>query len=447
VVAGQARKVIGSGPSSRQDFACTSKSISEHWYSDVDTATMASFALLPFLYQTRTLRPLMRQAARAASIRHASYNRRDDAIPFEWTEGMPKPDETKEPSSSEPSTITPAEAEVFKSIFDEIAQGKMPAPQVRVPHDAMTSDDALRSTKNRPTAMQGGRTAMPRSIVEQARMTEFRDRTLQRYPSSLQDAAKKALGLFEHAPSEESREEEREMREAEKKTIATRILYKRRQAEERARVTKLMEACTNDHQLWSVMEEEVFSLPNRLGILDTPSSGAESGKRVSMKARKGKKAEKIEFIMDVQGPLYSHYISLALTMLDTAFARPSPRVFNILPRIKALGLPSYVLGVSTPFYARLASIYWDRRGDAASALDLLGEMITNGLYADEDVVNLLAKMKSHLRGCSLGFQGPFVKAMMDTPPYNGPVREKIEEMQRFARQSFEESARDYGLAE
>ena len=48
----------------------------------------------------------------------------------------------------------------------------------------------------------------------------------------------------------------------------------------------------------------------------------------------------------------------------------SPLTFSLLPRIKELGLESFVLGVSTPFYNELLEIYWKRRGDLLGMMGL-----------------------------------------------------------------------------
>ncbi|KAG5922927.1 hypothetical protein E4U42_005132 [Claviceps africana] len=144
--------------------------------------------------------------------------------------------------------------------------------------------------------------------------------------------------------------------------------------------------------------------------------------------------------MDVHGPLYPHFIERGLALLDTGFARPSDYAFAILPRVKSLGLPSYVLGVSSPFYTRLARMHWTRFGDAAAALDLLHEMNATGLYADEGARELLAAMRDHLHGCTWGAQGPFVMGMMEAPPYDATLMQRLEEMERQAAESMEEFA-------
>ncbi|KAL3952507.1 hypothetical protein ACCO45_012450 [Purpureocillium lilacinum] len=362
-----------------------------------------SSTLLPFLYQTRTLRraivaqPLLGAIRHAHSVRRGRIPKNDNSIPFEWDNEL---QEELGDVPGQSSTITPSEAEVFKGIFDEIAQGRMPASKKRPS----------------PEPRQG------KHGQRMARVTEFRDKFLRRYPQSLRNAAQVALGLYELEPggaSESSRM--LELDEADEAKWEERARYDRIRVEERERVDALMRDCETDAELWHVMEREVFSLPEKLGIVQGASvKGKNKRSSAGTSRRKTPKGTQLDDastltaqqqdaqkrIMDVHGPLYPHFLSRGLALLDTAFARPSPRAFEILPRVKALGLPSYVLGVSAPFYARLARVHWDRFGDATAALDVLHEMAAAGLYADEAVAELLARIRNHLHGCTWGAQGP-----------------------------------------
>lgn len=422
-----------------------------------------SSTLLPFLYQTRTLQRAFRGPLALAVVRsaHSQTSRRrqtvkhDNSIPFEWD-----PEDDRNDGLQQPSTITPSEAEVFKGIFDEIAQGKMPAARKRPAafqkHPQDSTDPSV-AVDGAPVsgAATGHRNGMARSIVEQARVTEFREKFLGRYPKSLRNAAQVALGLYELEPrsSGSGKSQMMELDEANESKWAERAKYDRARLEERERVDALMKACQTDDALWKVMEEEVFSLPAKLGIAQGVKSRSITGQRDS-KGKRTAKATNSETlgpktvddekrIMDVHGPLYSHFINTALGIFDTAFAHPSPFAFRILPRIKELGLPSYVLGVSTPFYTQLARMHWNQFGDANSALDMLQEMNSAGLYADDEVTDLLAKIRDHLHGCTWGAQGPFVMAMMESPPYDGALTQRLEDMDKSVKRSLYERTRDY----
>jgi hypothetical protein len=407
-----------------------------------------SSTLLPFLYQTRTIQRAARlqtiaQFARYVhSPRKARPRKQDNSIPFEWDHDTPYEEMADAPGQQ--STITPSEAEVFKGIFDEIAQGKMPSAKRR---HAPSSE----GTQIQSDSFEEQTPGMARSIVEQARVMEFREKFLRRYPSSLRNAAQVALGLYELEPSDSAASQMMELDEADQAKWEERAKYERARVDERERVDGLMKACSTDRDLWKVMEKEVFSLPAKLGIAQDKSKEAGRGKRgkgrgkaaaaaASEKPEAQQTADEEKRVMDVHGPLYPHFINTAMGLFDTAFARPSDYAFQILPRVKELGLPSYVLGVSAPFYTRLARMHWNRFGDANSALDVLQEMNSTGLYPDEGVREMLATIRDHLHGCTWGAQGPFVMGMMEAPPYDGMLTQRLEEMERYVVQSISEQA-------
>ncbi|KEY74710.1 hypothetical protein S7711_05461 [Stachybotrys chartarum IBT 7711] len=410
-----------------------------------------SVTLLPFLYQTRTLARVLRAPA-VAKYMHVSHSPRqrhlsDDSIPFHWD----KPETRHDAAEPELGTITTMEAKIFKGIFEEIAQGKMLSPK----RGAKPGGSAFPATTSNEASTPDMTSS---SIVEQARANEFGDSFLQRYPESLRDAAQVALGKYSDQP-----QRQRELSEAKMAELAKSEQQRQRQRArldklrlaESDRVTALMKACTTDAALWKVMEEEVFSLPSRLGIVQVeplkksigkPERGTKSTKAAAKSEGETEvEPESTKLSMDVHGPLYPQFISLGLELFDTAFSRSSPYVFQLLPRVKELGLPSYVLGVSTPFYARLARIHWDRFGDASSAVDVLQEMHSVGLYADGNVSDLLARIKEHMHACSWGRQGQFVMAIMGAPPYNGSLTQRLEGMGEYVRQSRKERALGMGV--
>lgn len=434
---------------------------------------MAS-TFLPFLYQTRTLQRCARAPISLIFTHRAittqqrparkPHGRSDQSIPFELNE-LDKEDEyltTGDPDGGpgQSSTITPSEAEVFKGIFDEIAQGRMPKARKRPglsPADASSGAKGEEATKD--SKKDDDMTAAdipsdgPKSIVDQFRTSEFRDSFLDKYPTSLRKAAEMAMGKFEMEPQQRLKVvdmTELDEEEAAKQKEWTRYLEV--QEQEKQRVEVLMKACRSDQDLWKVMEEEVFSLPKKLDILQQPmttvrgkktkrskkaaskTSTAASDPSVDQASTTSTEAE--EKVMDIHGPLYPHYLTMGLNLFDTAFPRPSPLAFSILSRVKDLGLPSYVLGVTTPFYLKLAQMHWNRFGDAVSAFDMLEEMSTLGLAADEETELFLTQIRDHLHGCSWGAQGPFVMAMMEAAPYDSALTARLDAAEKYVRRSF-----------
>ncbi|KHN97481.1 uncharacterized protein MAM_04496 [Metarhizium album ARSEF 1941] len=459
-----------------------------------------SSTLLSFLYQTKTLQRALRVPHVSQFIRLAHaygrprFRKPDNSIPFEWDHDTPYEETMNAPGQK--STITPSEAEIFKGIFDEIAQGKMPAAKRRP-----APSDGTQIKGDNPQEPEAG---MARSIVEQARVMEFREKFLGRYPPSLRNAAQVALGLYELEPNGSSVRQMVELDEADQAKWEERARYERARVQERERVDGLMGTCQTDAELWAVMEKEVFSLPRKLGILqrktvkaknekgingsgsatnksgevteasdkNPDSRGKEKEEKATKKTERKAKVESVKNakpkgtgkpagapkpatklaaeeekrIMDVHGPLYPHFINTAMGLFDTAFDRPSDYAFQTLPRVKELGLPSYVLGVSTPFYTRLAQMHWNRFGDANSALDVLQEMTAAGLYADQEAQDLLVTIRDHLHGCTWGAQGPFVMGIMEAPPYDGMLAQRLEEMESYVVQSTSSTDAQAGIA-
>ncbi|KAI5859976.1 hypothetical protein GGS23DRAFT_257260 [Durotheca rogersii] len=150
----------------------------------------------------------------------------------------------------------------------------------------------------------------------------------------------------------------------------------------------------------------------------------------------------------VYGPLYPAYLLLGLRRLDTAFRVPSPLAFSVLPRVKDLGLESYVLGVSTPFYNELLQIHWNRRGDLPGVLDLLEEMRRCGIYFDEQTASILNQIDNDIS--SLGEKGwknkaSFIGALAKTPELDDMMQGRIRHWHRAVDLSIKEKLQDLGV--
>ncbi|KAI0836237.1 hypothetical protein F5Y06DRAFT_298957 [Hypoxylon sp. FL0890] len=152
-----------------------------------------------------------------------------------------------------------------------------------------------------------------------------------------------------------------------------------------------------------------------------------------------------ELSLYIHGPLYPAYLLLALRRLDTAFRVPSPLAFSVLPRIKELGLESYVLGVSTPFYNELMRIYWTRRGDLSGMLDLLEEMRHCGIYFDNQTASILNHVDTAVATMAhRTIAGSFGRAIMTLPEYERALRSRIRYWHRVVDLSIQEREQDLG---
>ncbi|KAI4864461.1 hypothetical protein F4820DRAFT_423613 [Hypoxylon rubiginosum] len=449
--------------------------------------------LLPFLYQTRTI---LRANPRTTAVFARSFYRSrqlrgKDDIPFvseidEETRGeIETNDDAVTPSEpTRRGTITPSERHIFEGIFADIrARGLKPT----LHEDGLppTSDAALSTLKIMQQAAQDAgqpspaHNAPPRAFAGAA---GNRQRALLRFPPDLRAAASKAfdtIGTSATGPSryDDVGYDEADIEAASREyvdegwkppayTLDRSFNLEAKRSPERKRVESLINAAKTDFELWDVLEKEVFIMPAKLG-LNTSTSELEKMDSTELAEAKGKKkrgrpeatktSEKVpeadaaakdenpssseKLSIYVHGPLYPAYLLLALRRLDKAFSRPSPLALSVLPRIKELGLESYVLGVSTPFYNELLQIYWNSRGDLSGMLDLLDEMRQCGLYFDEQTKSFLSHVDFRVRHLGLA-SGSFTRAVMSMPEYGRSVRNRIEEWHKAVDLSIREREMD-----
>lgn len=381
--------------------------------------------LFPFLYQTRTIQraaskaPFVASTFRAfhASRIHGRRQGEEDSIPFEW-DGQAAEESRHEadlgPRTVDRSTITPTEERAFRKIFTDIARRGHPS--------------------------QGSFGATPRGTGWQAasRVRNTED-ILKNYPAALRGSARAALGLPEEVESQESAEETLEEFSPESEEEMGR---RQQQWEEQKalrdsaaeQMDELLNACKTDEEVGAVLEREVFSMVKKLGIEEGSVSrrfalaDAEAAPRVApAQEETGQEAtiEASKLDMDSHGPLYSLHLLQGLRALDQDFSRPSPLALKVLPRIRELGMASYVLGASTPFYNELATIMWRRHGDIRSVITLLREMQFAGLTPDAQTLQLVHEIEGRLDAMSDGSEGPFAELLSSMPDFDFDIRAQL----------------------
>jgi hypothetical protein len=368
--------------------------------------------LLPFLYQTRTIQFAVRRAARPAlrSFHAAPVRRRreESNIPFEWDGNSPHRhegdvgEEDAEHGTRGNSTITPTEDRAFRKIFADIAK------------------------RSRHQSDQHG-FPVSRSPVNTKEMTSAADEVLKKYPAALRESMRAALGLPE--PEQPAPEPEAVARLEAEEAAATEVLeqwekQKTLRDEAAERIEQLLKECKTDDEVGTVLEREVFSMVKKLGI-DEGRAGTRFalGKTAQNEAAEEADAPKLD--MDSHGPLYSLHILQGLRALDQDFARPSSLALKVLPRIRELGMASYVLGASTPFYNELAAITWRRHGDVRGVMSLLQEMLFAGLTPDSQTLSLVHEIEERLDAMSDGKEGPFAKLLSTMPEHDFDVRSQL----------------------
>lgn len=312
----------------------------------------------------------------------------------------------------------------------------------------------------------------PLSPLESTYSASEREKALLRFPSSLRRAARYAFGSIESArdmvvttegggkeglaygDGKQKKDEEDPVEAVQKGRLAKTVELEAQRREERLRVLAMMEASQSDFELWDIMEKEVFPLVEKLGIAEVPESPqVEAPKPVKAKAKRGRKKKadvepvpepevevnqevqavqevqeppKATLSMEIYGPIYPMLVLDGLRLLDNKFSRPSPLAFSLLPRVKQLGLASYVLGVSTSFYNRLMTIMWRRLGDATGVMALLEEMRHAGLYFDENTKSIVHGIEAVFSfHAARGDYGEFPRKLMRMPEYEPIVAVRL----------------------
>ncbi|KAI1751022.1 hypothetical protein F4782DRAFT_506495 [Xylaria castorea] len=401
-----------------------------------------SFTLMPFLYQTRTILRIPAHRASAGIVRslHATARRtKDSSIPFDYEIEASK----KTPPIIEVAnrgTITPSERQIFERIFADIeARGLKPAVKDDgKPIDSTVTQSARLIIKQATFNTDQARPATVTSPLFPHGASKDRAKALQRFPPPLRGAAEKALDTI----NQQAKSTQYDTAAAggvqfdewhvPAQTPARIVELEAQRLPERTRIEGLITSATSDFELWDVLEREVFTMPARLGIVESATQSDESSRSDSRKLS-----------LHLHGPLYPAYLLLALRRLDTAFSSPSSLVFSVLPRIKELGLKSYVLGISTPFFNELLTIYWTRRGDLSGILSLLQEMRHCGLYFDTRTANILNQVDEAVSRLASGEErSEFRRALMLMPEYERSQRDRIRDWHKEVDLSVQEREGD-----
>jgi len=341
------------------------------------------------------------------------------------------PEETTRPVRE--STITNTERLAFERIFADILARSKSAGAEAALSSSPSNNKAVVLMKQSVRARNAKESA--RSIMREAANTVSSRQTksiasrlgsktaeelradVDRYPIPLRAAAARALGLVS-GRSEPLQEE----------IISNADELENVRQPERERVESLMRNAKTDIELWQVMEAEVFALVGKLGLEERPKILDEGTKTQGRKRKK--EASKVAkdavttpadtdqpLDLNIYGPLYPSHILLGLRLFDRSFARPSPLVLNMLPRIKSLGIVSHVLGASTAFYNELLRIYWVRYDDFIGVSKLLNEMEQAGLEFDEETLSIVNEINQAQLKVRRGDRGSVLQALWSMPEF------------------------------
>jgi hypothetical protein len=347
----------------------------------------------------------------------------DDSDPFAdedlFNDNLEEPDISTEAMTRpiRESTITVTEKYAFERIFADIIARSKTAVAGATSSSGPSNNQAAVLTKKSIRGRKAKESL--RSIMEEATKTQEELRAnVYKYPIPLRAAAARALGLASTKSTESLQDE----------IIGNADELENIRQPERERVESLMRDAKTDIELWQVMEAEVFALVAKLGLEEKPKVQAGDTKP---RARKNKKKAPEEANNDVpatagsdqlldlniHGPLYPSHVLLGLRLLDRSFAKPSPLVLNVLPRIKSLGIVSHVLGASTALYNELLRIYWIRYDDFLGVSKLLNEMDQAGLEFDEETLNIVNEINQAQLKVRRGDRGAVLQALWSMPEF------------------------------
>ncbi|KAI5919449.1 hypothetical protein F4810DRAFT_687542 [Camillea tinctor] len=439
--------------------------------------------LLPFLYHTRTIlrltprmhirtptqTPIPTPVVLARSLHATCIRPRGAKADIPFATDVPGEDV---PMETPRGTITPSERQVFERIFADIrARGLKPQHRDDEPPAVQSSQSSRSAMLIMQQAAQDARQARPATVTAPgllAGAAKDRNKALLRFPPELRAAASKALdqvssqAMGTRKTGIDSSDDDKNIEFAgEEKAVADdwkapphsfgrTIELEAKRHPERLRVETAIINASTDIELWNVLEKEVFTMPARLGLgaaVEKEDDEVELAAEAEAEAGAGAEAEEdIGAVVEdgsedtsdavepgataeppqklslyVHGPLYPAYLLLALRRLNQAYSAPSPLIYTLLPRIKQLGLKSYVLGVSTPFYNELLRIYWQRRGDLNGILGILEEMRHCGLYFDEQTASIIDQIDEAIYSMA-GNESPsqFGRYLMNMPEYEAP---------------------------
>lgn len=381
--------------------------------------------LLPFLYQTRTIRSPTVPSSRAQRCFHISKARKacnatshntSDPIPFEgaidaqgnddqngpveedWPEDDPVTSSTGD-STSRPlrnSTITASEKAVFERIFKEISDDAS--------KKAVQEDDPLENNPDDDEVLNSDVYSELNEIFDKA--ISKTDPAVQRslrvgadkkHPDQISRNFMTAIDAFGGASNKIRRIFIARGSEDEQKIQSSVVEHSRKV------MKKIMDAKT-DTEIWDVLETDVFILikqqdsqkkileeqnkpakRKRGGSISNADKEAAAAKEKKQSLRIREKSLEIEAILSSN---YGDYCLAAMRNLRRAYPA-SPYAMNLLPTVKSLGSISHVLAASVDLYNEVLFLLWSQYSDLNGMADLIDEMGNQGIESNEITLKIL----------------------------------------------------------
>lgn len=206
--------------------------------------------------------------------------------------------------------------------------------------------------------------------------------------------------------------------------IELQVEAERSRYQEELRLKAIMSETKSDFELWDVLEREIFSMISRLGL--DKAEGSKPSRRSNEKKNRAPEAPGSssasvtepppQLDLMVHGPLYASHLVSGLKAMDQRFPG-SPLALSILPRVKSLGLASYILGASVDLYTAQMNLCWNRYRDVRAVLDLMNEMKSAELTFDRQHWLLLEQMELRMVDCIGGNRGDVLGNILVAPEW------------------------------
>jgi hypothetical protein len=336
------------------------------------------------------------------------------------------------------STITVQERTAFQRIFADIMSRSQSTSESSIDRfeqkfeSLSTNEDGnlsqlspekkLKATSSLYSLMDDAVKAAPDRRAYSLKTQEELLQDVGKYPQPLRAAAAQALGLVSSRNIQDEPEVNSDMENLRQPELE--------------RVEALMRKAATDLELWQVMEQEVFSIPGKFGLV-TESPPLATAMKSHKKKKKQKKNRKTaeehtppllndmpELSLSIHGPLYPSHLLLGLRLLDRSFTKPSQLVLNILPRIKSMGIISQALGTSTALYNELLRIYWMRYDNFLGVIALLEEMEVIGLEMNAETLKVVTHIDRLQQVVEKGEKGTAIQKLWSMPEFGaGRFRE------------------------
>lgn len=216
-----------------------------------------------------------------------------------------------------------------------------------------------------------------------------------------------------------------------------------------SRLWKKISFAGSDTELWNVLEQEMFSKIRKMELDKaparkkattlTPGDEKVNGKSATKKAKASSPPSTTNNLA-VIARVYPSILHRAIRLLTTRLPH-SPLIPSLLPACKSLGISSYILGVSTPFYNELLSHTWRFSNDMRTMLTLLQETSEAGLTLDMKTWQVLEKVTLYRYRA---LRGDFGEGLRVAEGMSERMREgkEVFEWKRDIRRALEQAALD-----